>query len=86
MLVTTILFGLNEANCKDNHIVIHNELAPNVDLEIACRFGSQAVKPYILHTLKFKAPYYVIPFRESKGKHTKCYCVLSHGKKPEETF
>ncbi|KFK35865.1 hypothetical protein AALP_AA4G046900 [Arabis alpina] len=86
LLTIAICFGLNKA-CKINHIVFHNELAPNVDLNIQCRFGDPSVKPYIIHTLKYKAPFITIPFKDRRGtKVTKCYCVLSWGENPTKLF
>ncbi|XP_002894304.2 S-protein homolog 25 [Arabidopsis lyrata subsp. lyrata] len=87
LLVTTMYFGINEA-CKKNHVVIHNELGPGIDLNIACRQLSIERTPSRFHTLKYKDPFYIIEFADNNQlpHGEKWYCLLSHGTRPKYWF
>ncbi|EOA36589.1 hypothetical protein CARUB_v10011784mg [Capsella rubella] len=84
LLVTTIYFGTNEA-CKKNQVVIHNELAPGIVLDIGCRKDSIVHPPTRFYSLKYKDPFYIIEFEDNNQvpHDEKWYCMLSYGTRPK---
>ncbi|CAN8293009.1 unnamed protein product [Cochlearia groenlandica] len=54
---------VNEASCKRNHVVFHNEVKPDVILDIKC-YEAETGK-IRAHKLEYKAKFYIIDFKDN---------------------
>ncbi|CAN8312334.1 unnamed protein product [Cochlearia groenlandica] len=80
LLLLSLSFKLNES-CKRNHVVIHNQLAPNKLLNINCRADDGKIRK---HDLMFNATPYIIDFKDKNWPDdTSWHCVLLYGPKLE---
>lgn len=82
LFVTTTYFGFNEA-CKENHVVIQNELGPGRVLEYHCRSKDDDLQ---VHSLDFKGTPYTIKFHDEIPNLTRWACIFRQGPRKEYSF
>ncbi|CAN8288314.1 unnamed protein product [Cochlearia groenlandica] len=86
LMVIAMYFGLNEAGCKRNGVVIHNELSRGVVLDIKCNWQKPDYdRPHMTKRLNYGEPFYGIYFKDNGNihYHTKVYCRIGFGSNPE---
>ncbi|ESQ31671.1 hypothetical protein EUTSA_v10005113mg [Eutrema salsugineum] len=79
ILVAGSYFELNEA-CKENHVVIHNELGPGKILQLHCRSKDDDLG---IQTFNYKAAPSIIRFHDEVINLTEWNCIFRHGPKME---
>ncbi|ESQ31672.1 hypothetical protein EUTSA_v10005700mg [Eutrema salsugineum] len=75
ILLVASYFEPNEA-CKENHVVIHNELGPGKILQLHCKSEDDDLG---IQKFNYKAPPSIIRFHDSAVKLTTWRCVFRHG-------
>ncbi|CAH2036039.1 unnamed protein product [Thlaspi arvense] len=76
-MILRLYFELNKA-CARNHVVIHNEIGPEDDLDIVCAGDhSDSIRS---HMLKYEEPFFDLDFNDNLWpSKTGWNCVLKYG-------
>ncbi|WZZ52334.1 hypothetical protein YC2023_052441 [Brassica napus] len=77
VFISSMCIGLNEASCKKNHVVFHNQLIPGSILSIDCKDNMGIRKS---DQLSFNATPYIVAFSDYNwADETRWTCIISHG-------